>query len=100
MKDVKNILNNCGVEIISDIENAFEETCGSKYDFKINNIVPEFNSKSIKITSEIANITLTPKELNSIKQVKNKEGRKCLLIEIDEDIDIEGFKLETEEFQV
>ncbi|WP_258280669.1 DUF4317 domain-containing protein [Clostridium sp. CM027] len=97
-KDIKNILNNSGAEIICDIETAFEETCGSEYDFKINNIVPEFNAKSIKITSEIANITLTPKELNSIKQVKNKDGRRCLLIEIDEDIVIEGFKLETEEF--
>lgn len=98
ISDVKNILNNCGAEILCDIETAFEETCGSKYDFKINNIVPEFNSKSIKITSEVANIILTPKDLNSVKQVKNKDGRRCLLIEIDEDIVIEGFKLETEEF--
>jgi len=96
--DVKNILNNCGAEIISDIESAFEETCGLKYDFKINNIVPEFSSKSIKINSEIANITLTPKDLNSVKQVKNKDGRRCLLIELDEDVIIEGFILETEEF--
>jgi len=96
--DVKNILNNCGAEIICEIETAFEETCGSKYDFKINNIVPEFNSKSIKITSDIATITLTPKDLNSVKQVRNKDGRRCLLIEIEEDIFIEGFKLETEEF--
>lgn len=98
INDIKNILNNCGAEIISDIDAVFEETCGSKYDFKINNIVPEFNSKSIRIISEIANITLTPKDLNSIKQIKNKDGRRCLLIEIDEDIVIEGFKLETEEF--
>lgn len=96
--DIKNILNNCGAEIICDLETAFVETCGINYDFKINNIVPEFNSKSIKITSEIANITLTPKDLNSVKQVKNKDGRRCLLIEIDEDVVIEGFILETEEF--
>ncbi|MGH4139965.1 DUF4317 family protein [Clostridium sp.] len=98
IEDIKNILNNCGAEIACDIETVFEETCGSKYNFKINNIVPEFNSKSIKITSEMANITLTPKDLNSVKQVKNKDGKRCLLIEIDEDITIEGFKLETEEF--
>lgn len=97
MKDVINILDNCGIEAISDVEDAFEEACGSKYDFKIDNIVPDFNSKSIKIVSEIANITLTPKELNSIRQVKDKDGRKCLLIQISEDIDISGFKLETEE---
>lgn len=98
IEDIKNIINNCGAEILYDIEAAFEETCGSKYNFKIDNIVPEFNSKSIKITSEIANITLTPKDLNLVKLVKNKDGRRCLLIEIDEDILIEGFKLETEEF--
>lgn len=97
MKDVINILDNCGIEAISDVEDAFEEACGAKYEFKIDNIMPDFNSKSIKIVSEIANITLTPKELNSIRQVKDKDGRKCLLIQIDEDIDIEGFKLETEE---
>jgi hypothetical protein len=96
--DVKNILNNCGAEVLSDIEIAFEETCGTNYDFKINNILPDFNSKSIKITCETANIALTPKDLNSVKQVKNKDGRRCLLIEIDEDIIIDGFKLETEEF--
>jgi len=97
MKDVINILDNCGIEAISDVEDAFEEACGTKYEFKIDNIMPDFNSKSIKIISEVANITLTPKELNSIRQVKDKDGRKCLLIQIDEDIDIEGFKLETEE---
>ena len=96
MKDVINILDNCGVEAIYDVEDAFEEACGSKYNFKINNIVPDFNSKSIKIVSEVANISLTPKELNSIRQVKDKDGRKCLLIQINEDIDIVGFKLETE----
>ena len=96
--DVKNILSNSGAEVKYNIKTAFEETCGSKYNFKINNIVPDFNSKSIKIISDIANITLTPKDLNSVKAVKNKEGRSCLLIEIDEDIIIEGFKLETESF--
>jgi len=98
IKDIVNILDSCGAEILYDINAAFEETCGTNYDFKIDNIVPEFNSKSIKITSEIANITITPKDLNLVKQVKNKDGRRCLLIEIDEDIIIEGFKLETEEF--
>jgi hypothetical protein len=96
--DVKNILNNCDAEIMCDIDTAFEETCGTNYDFKINNIIPDFNSKSIKVTCETANITLTPKDLNSVKQVKNKDGRRCLLIEIDDDIILEGFKLETEEF--
>jgi hypothetical protein len=95
--DIKNILVSTGVEITGNIENAFEETCGIKYQFKINNIMPDFNQKSIKIVSEFANINITPKELNLIRQIKDKQGRKCLLIEINDDISVEGFELETEE---
>lgn len=97
MVDIKNILVGTGLEITGNIESAFEETCGIKYRFKINNIMPDFNQKSIKIVSEFANITIAPKELNIIRQVKDKEGRKCLLIEINDDISVEGFELETEE---
>lgn len=95
MKDIKRVLASSGIENVENLEEAFEETCGKNYDFKVNNIVPNFNTKSIKITNENTNITLTPKDLRSIRQVKDKQGRKCLLIEINEDVIIEGFKIET-----
>jgi len=96
-KDVKGILESSGISGVEELEKAFEEVCGTNYDFKVNNIVPNFNNKSIKISNETADITITPKDLNMIKQVKDKDGRKCLLIELNEDIVINGFTLETEE---
>jgi hypothetical protein len=92
---VKGILENIGVGSTSELELAFDTYVGQQYDFKVQNILPDFNSKSIKITSESANIMLTPKDLSSIRQVKDKNGRKCLLIELTDDVVIDGFKLET-----
>jgi len=97
VKDVKVILESSGISGVEELDKAFEEVCGTNYDFNVNNIVPNFNNKSIKISNETADITITPKDLNMIKQVKDKDGRKCLLIELNEDIVINGFKLETEE---
>jgi len=97
VKDVKVILESSGISGVEELDKAFEEVCGTNYDFNVNNIVPNFNNKSIKISNETADITITPKDLNMIKQVKDKDGRKCLLIELNEDIVINGFKLETED---
>jgi hypothetical protein len=98
--EVKMILEDVGVGNTKELELAFDNYVGSNYDFKVQNIIPDFNSKSIKITSESANITVTPKDLGSIRQVKDKRGRKCLLIELTDDIVIDGFKLETEEEEI
>ncbi|EFG88617.1 hypothetical protein CLCAR_1362 [Clostridium carboxidivorans P7] len=97
MKEVEEVLKESGIENTEVVKSAFEELCGSDYEFKVKNIVPDFKSKSIKIENENTNITITPRDLSSIKQIKDKRGRKCLLIELNEDVQINGFKLETEE---
>jgi hypothetical protein len=96
-KDVRRILEEAGVDEIDGLNDAFEQTCGIDYDFKIDNIIPDFKSKSIKISNDTADITITPSSLSSVRQVLDEEGRKCLLIEINDDIIINGLKLETEE---
>lgn len=100
IEHVKGILEDIGVGSTSELELAFDTHVGQQYDFKVQNILPDFNSKSIKITSDNANIMLTPKDLSSIRQVKDKNGRKCLLIELTDDVVIDGFKLETVEEEV
>ena len=97
MKDIKDILLSSGVEEVSQLEASFEEFCGSKYDFRIENVVPDLKSKSIKILSDIADITINPMNLGLIKQFKNKEGKSCIVIEINDDVIINGLKLETED---
>lgn len=99
MKDVEKVLEESGVENIDAVKLAFEEVCGTDYEFKVRNIVPDFKSRSIKIENENTNITITPRDLRSIKQIRNKNGVKCLLIELTEDVEINGLKLETEEIE-
>jgi hypothetical protein len=100
VEDIKSVLRAKGIEEYEQVENAFEEFCGSKCDFRVNNIIPDLNSKSIKISSELADITITPRDLSMVKQVRDKSGKKCLLIEINDDMEINGLKLETEEVEV
>lgn len=92
---IERILDSKGIETES-IKNTITEITGDNtFDFKIDNIVPS-SGKSIKINSSDANISLTPEALKNVKQVKNKSGRKCILIEIDESVSLEGFELEVE----
>lgn len=99
MKDIEKVLEESGVENTDAVKLAFEEVCGTDYEFKVRNIVPDFKSRSIKIENEKTNITITPGDLRSIKQIRNKNGIKCLLIELKDDVEINGLKLETEEVE-
>ncbi|MDP4177178.1 MAG: DUF4317 family protein [Bacillota bacterium] len=97
-EDIKEILMENGIDNNERLELAIEEVTGNKNsDFKVQNIIPDMKTKSIKIDNESMSITLSPKDLKNIKQVRNSRGNKCLLIELTEDIVIDGFTIETEE---
>lgn len=66
------------------------------YEMKASPIVPSYPSRSIKISTKVANIAISPQDLRNVKQV-NYNGKHCLLIEVEEDTIIEGFKLLPEE---
>lgn len=96
--DIKNILVNKNIEIVQDVDEAYEEVLATKeHEFKIDNILPKANSKSIKIMNQDTNITIAPSSLNSIKQIRDKNGNKCLLIQLTEDIVVDGIRIEVEE---
>lgn len=97
MKDVSKVLEENGVENTEIVKSAFEEVCGGDYNFKVKNVLPDFEKKSIKIENETISIAIPPDMLSSIKQIRNKEGKKCLLIELNDDVLINGIKLQTEE---
>lgn len=94
-KDVERVLKVSGVEDVSTekVEMAFQRVIDDeKYELKASSIVPNYNSKSIKINTKVANISISPQDLKYVKQV-NFNGKRCLLIEVDEDAVIEGFTL-------
>ncbi|AHF05984.1 DUF4317 domain-containing protein [Desulfitobacterium metallireducens] len=96
MKDMEKILQASGVENTQGLETAFMKITGTdKHEFKAANIVPNFAGKSIKIENNTVSISVSPQDLKNIKQVK-KDGRRYLLIEIEETANLEGFELSTE----
>lgn len=93
-KDVSRILEVSGVENVdpAKVEHAFKEVIADETrEFKASNIVP----KNIKIKTEVANVTISAKDLSKIRYI-TYEGKRCLLVEINEDVVVEGFKLESE----
>jgi len=99
-RDVENVLKMSGIEDISTekVEFAFKKVIDNdKYELKATNILPKFTSKSIKINTKIANISISPPDLKYVKQVE-LSGKRYLMIEVEEDTVIEGFTMIPEAF--
>ena len=99
-KDVEQVLKMSGVEDISTekVEFAFKKIIDDdKYELKASNILPKFTSKSIKISTKIANIAISPPDLRYVKQIEFS-GKRYLMIEVEEDTVIEGFTMIPEAF--
>jgi hypothetical protein len=97
LSDIKTVLKDVEAKDIETLERAFEDTCGKDYTFNIKNILPDYNTKSLKIWNEDLAISMSPKNLGAIKQVKGTDGGRYLMIELTDDIIVDGFKLRTEE---
>lgn len=87
-----------GVEKVTaeKVELAFETIIDDRnYEMKASSVIPKFTTKSIKIETKVATISVSPQDLRYLKQV-NYQGKRCIMIEVDEDVVIEGFTLSTE----
>ena len=92
-RDIEHILEISGVEDVdtAKVEHAFKSVVDDeKHEIKATNILP----KAIKINTKVADLSISPKELKNMQYI-TYNGKRCLLIEIDEDVIVEGFKLET-----
>ncbi len=97
-KDVERVLKVSGVEDVSaeKVEQAFQNVVDDQsYELKASSIIPKYTSKSIKINTKVATIAVSPQDLKYVKQV-NYRGKRCILIEVDEDAVIEGFTMSSE----
>ncbi|MFC5590022.1 DUF4317 domain-containing protein [Sporosarcina soli] len=98
-KEVERVLKASGVKDVdtAKVERAFQKVIEDKtYEMKASHVVPSYTSKSIKIETKVANITISPQDLRYVRQV-TVNGKRCLLIEVEEDTMIEGFTLLPEE---
>ena len=93
-RDIERILTVSGVENVNTdkVEHAFKAVVDDeKHEFKASSLVP----KSIKINTKVADVSISPKDLKNVKYIMY-QGKRCLLVEIDEDVVVEGFRLESE----
>ena len=94
-RDVEKVLKSSGVADVNTekVEEAFKTVIDDeKYEFKANNIIPKYNSKSIKIKTKIADISVSPQDLRYVRQVE-LNGKLCLMLEVEENAEIEGFEM-------
>ncbi|UCZ55066.1 DUF4317 domain-containing protein [Bacillus shivajii] len=99
-KDVGNVLKQSGVKDVEpeQVETAFKKVINDdKYEIKASNIMPKYTSKSIKIETKVANVSISPQDLSYVRQI-NFEGKRYLMIEVEEDTVIDGFTMITEAF--
>lgn len=98
-KDVERVLTQSGETVDSEkVKTAFQRvTQDDAYELKASSIVPKYKSKSIKINTKIANISISPQDLQYVRQV-NYKGKRCIMIEVEEDAEIDGFKMLPEAF--
>ncbi|WP_151736804.1 DUF4317 domain-containing protein ['Paenibacillus yunnanensis' Narsing Rao et al. 2020] len=97
-KDVERVLMASGLEDVTaeKVERAFETVIDDRnYEMKASSVIPKFTSKSIKIETKVATISVSPQDLRYLKQV-NHQGRRYLMIEVEEEVMVEGFTLSTE----
>jgi len=94
-KEVEQVLTSSGLEDVDTekVETAFETVIDDKtYELKASNIVPKHTSKSIKIKTKVADVSLRPQDLKYVRQVQ-VDGKLCLMIEVEENTVIEGFEM-------
>ncbi|QHS24373.1 DUF4317 family protein [Virgibacillus sp. MSP4-1] len=94
-KDVGKVLKSSGVEDINEekLETAFKSVVDDeKYELKANNIIPKYDSKSIKIKTKVADISVSPQDLSYVRQV-DVNGKLYLMIEVEENTVIDGFEM-------
>ncbi|CAI9394467.1 hypothetical protein ABW02_23340 [Niallia circulans] len=71
-KEIERVLKASGVKDMNTekVERAFQQVVEDKtYEMKASHIVPSYASKSIKISTKVANVAISPQDLRYVKQV-------------------------------
>src|SRR5699024_12538243 len=94
--DVEQRVTSSGVEDIdtekvkNTLQTVFDD---EQHTFKADTLLP----KKVKIKSDMGKMSSDPQHLKNVKYI-TYEGKRCLLLEIEDDVEIEGFQLESAPF--
>ncbi|MCP8969922.1 DUF4317 family protein [Ectobacillus ponti] len=97
-QDVARILQASGIEDTSRVELAFQEAFYTEdHQLKATSVVPNYTSKSVRINTGTAQVSLSPQDMHTMRYVI-LNGKRCLILEVEEDITVDGVKLQPEQF--
>lgn len=94
-KDINNILIASGVEVGDPqlVRRALKEVVDDeKYEFKAESLM---KNKKLTIETDPVKLSVDAQNLEKVRQVHH-EGKLCLLIEIDKNVEVNGLTIETE----
>ena len=100
-KEMERVLKASGVENVDaeKVQEAYQTIVDDEsYELNASHVVPNYTTKSIKISTKVANISISPQDLKYVKQV-NHNDKRYLMIEVEEDTMVEGFTLLEELFE-
>lgn len=95
-RDVEHILSSSGIENVDveKVKETYQTVFENEYhEFKADSLLP----KKVTINTDIAKISLSPEHLKKVKYI-TYNGKRGLLLEIDDGVEIEGFQLESAPF--
>jgi len=93
--DVEHILSASGVENVDTerVKQTFQTIFDDEqHAFEAESLLPN----KVKINTDTTKISIDPKHLKDVKYI-TYEGKRCLLLEIGDDVEIEGFTLDSSE---
>lgn len=96
-KYMERLFCEAGIEDTDKINSIFDDVCGENYKFNAQNIIPSFKNKSIKIQNDDLEICINPRNLSAVKQIVDENGEKFLVVNINENLNFNGFEIKNEQ---
>jgi hypothetical protein len=98
--NIENVLKDADIEIKEDVKEKCEEILNNpSYKFNVENILPKMSEKSIMLKNEDIEIKVKPEGLGNVKQFQTNNGKLYALIELDENLNINGINAHIENIE-
>lgn len=98
---VQQVLDNVeGIELRRDLEEVYEEFIGQiNYEFKVDNVIPDFSKKSVQFENSDTEVNIKPDSLDKVRPVRDENGNVFLLLEVGQDMSTEGINIDSDDVE-
>lgn len=98
--EIKKALEKVEINQEMTVDEAFDKVFGLEdYEFKVSNILPDKEKKSICISNDDTDIKIKPETLQNLKKIQTEDGQIYLMIPINDDVSTNGLSLPMEDIE-